>query len=398
MRLTYGWHLAYCTNIHRGETWAEIFAALKTHTLAVRDRVSPGQSYAIGLRLGDQAARALSEPFNLREFQRWLERENCYVFTVNGFPYGRFHGTRVKEQVYLPDWSMPERLEYTNRLFDLVAQIVPAGVEGSVSTLPVSFKEFATDQPRLAAARANLWQCIAHIEQTSRRSGKTLHLGLEPEPLCCLETTEETVRFFEAMRQDRPGDDRVNSFLGVNYDCCHLAVEFEEAQTALARLAAAGIKISKAHLSNALRVRPSLEAREALRAFADGVYLHQVVAQSQDGQLTRYKDLPLALERASAGDREWRVHFHVPLHSKPTGLFGSTADHLHGVLDYLAEHPRTCGHFEMETYTWEVLPPGLKSSDVTGQLALEYQWVFEQFARRGIKSAKSDLLAKRAAM
>ena len=140
MKLSHGLHLAYCTNIHRGESWAQTFQSLKDYTLAVRDRVATGQPYAIGLRLGADAARELADPAALLAFQKWLDREHCYVFTINGFPYGQFHGTRVKEQVYAPDWTTTERLDYTNRLFDLLAQLVPAGVDGSVSTVPVSFK------------------------------------------------------------------------------------------------------------------------------------------------------------------------------------------------------------------------------------------------------------------
>ena len=109
----------------------------------------------IGLRLSNQAARELAEPPTLLAFQKWLGQHGCYVFTINGFPYGRFHGGRVKEQVFAPDWSTRERLDYTNLLFDLLAQLVPAGVEGSVSTLPGSFKEFihgpASSAPRTGA-------------------------------------------------------------------------------------------------------------------------------------------------------------------------------------------------------------------------------------------------------
>jgi len=391
MRFSHGLHLAYCTNIHRGETWSETFDALRRYTLAVRDRVCPNSAYAIGLRLGDQASRELSEPATLTAFCRWLDEQHCYVFTINGFPYGQFHGSRVKEQVYAPDWTTPERVAYTNRLFDLLVQLVPEGVEGSVSTVPVSFKEFLRTEEQLRASRQNLWQCVDHIAKLSERTGRKLHLGLEPEPLCHLETTEETVRYFDQLRMDRPDDSRLGECLGVNYDCCHLAVEFEEPAQALGRLCEHGIKISKLHLSSALKVRPAAEAREALQSFADDIYFHQVVERQADGTIRRYKDLDVALRSNpqaipdAPDSAEWRIHFHIPLHSRPTPLFDNTADHILGVLDVWQRHPRMCSHFEMETYTWEVMPPEIKNRSVVDQLVNEYEWTLAELARRGIQ-------------
>jgi sugar phosphate isomerase/epimerase len=391
MELSGGLHLAYCTNIHRGETWAETFANLERYTLRVRERVAQGKRYAIGLRLSDVASRELSDPKALLEFRRWLDRRDCYVFTINGFPYGRFHGTRVKEQVYLPDWRTAERVDYTNRLFDLLAQLVPPGVEGSVSTVPASFKEFIRSEEDVQAMRRRLWQCVDHVAALCERTGRRLHLGLEPEPMCYLETSEETALFFDQLREDRPGDARLTEHLGVNYDTCHLAVEFEEPADVLARFQSRGIRVSKLHFSSALKVRPDAASRQALAAFADDVYLHQVVARAEDGTLKRYADLDLALEAASAVEpatvaSEWRIHFHVPLHSRPTEHFETTTDHLLGVFDALATQPGLCSHAEMETYTWEVLPPELKLRDVVEQLVGEYEWTLAQLAKRGIKN------------
>jgi hypothetical protein len=388
MKLHHGIHLAYCTNIHRGETWSETFQALQKYTLAVRDRVSLGRPYAIGLRLSEHAARELREPSTVKAFRQWLDRENCYVFTINGFPYGRFHGARVKEQVYAPDWTTRERLDYTNLLFELLAEIVPSGVEGSVSTVPVSFKEFIRDQHLINEAAANLWRCVEQIERLTRRTGRQLHLGLEPEPLCYLETSAETVKFFELMREQRPGDLRLNEHLGVNYDCCHLAVEFENAAEALGRLRQHQIKLSKIHLSSALRVRPTTEVRNALKAFADDTYLHQVVERAADGRLVRYKDLDEALAADHVARRteqtEWRIHFHIPLHSPPTSLFGNTQDHITGALEVLRHDPQRCAHFEMETYTWEVMPAELKNRSVVDQLVAEYDWTLARLREHGL--------------
>lgn len=386
MKLNDGIHLAYCTNVHRGETWAETFAALDRHTLPVRRRVAPGRSYAIGLRLGRRAATELAQPAALAAFRRWLERHDCYVFTINGFPYGSFHGTRVKEQVYAPDWATAERVTYTKQLFELLVELLPAGAAGSVSTVPASCKAFVTADPaRRRAIFANLTECARTIAALSEKTGRDLHLGLEPEPLGLIETSEETVDFFNEWRASDPGVDPLRRCVGVNYDCCHLAVEFEAPAVALGRIAAAGLRLSKLHLSSALRVRPNAEGRRALAAFVEPTYLHQVVVGRDNEVRRRFIDLPEALadSEPSRPDDEWRIHFHVPLHAAPGAPFGDTRDHLVGALDWLGAHRGACAHLEMETYTWEVLPPAMRLP-IEDQLVREYAWTLEACARRGL--------------
>lgn len=383
MQLKHGIHLAYCTNIHRGESWPEVFANLETHVLDVRARVAPLRAYGIGLRLGDRASRELAQPDALAGFRDWLEQHRCYVFTINGFPYGQFHGTRVKEQVYAPDWTTPERMEYSLRLFEILAALLPEGMDGSVSTVPGSFKEFITSKAQVDAMAANLWRCVDHLAALRERTGKRLHLDLEPEPLCYVETSEETVRFFQRLQSMRPGDPRLTEHLRVNYDTCHLAIEFEEPAEAIRRFREAGVRIGKLHFSSALKVVPTPQIRRSLEAFSDAVYFHQVVARGPEGSLTRYRDLPLALEAASEA-REWRIHYHIPLHCAPAEGLDTTQDHLLGVMDELAADPGLCQHIEMETYTWEVLPPELRQRSVVDQLAGEYAWTLGRLVERGL--------------
>jgi hypothetical protein len=390
MRLNHNLHLTYSTNVHRGETWRDTFNSLKNYTLAVRDSVCLRASFGIGLRLSNRAAVELSDSKTFLEFQRWLGKNNCYVFTMNGFPCGQFHAARVKENVYRPDWTSPERLAYTNLLFDLLAQLVPAGIEGSVSTLPGSFKEFISTREQEMEIRKNIFHCAEHISRVSEKSKRQLHLGLEPEPLCLLENSAETISFFEKLRAEYKNDSRLDEHLGVNYDTCHFAVEFEEPQNALGSLLEHKIKISKIHLSSALKIQSTTEAREQLKIFADGIYLHQIVTRDENGTRNICRDLPEALAEFSIShfpspvSEEWRIHFHVPLHAPMIPPFENTNDHLLGVLDLLAENPQTCSHLEMETYTWEVLPPELKTQNLVEQLAAEYKWTLAHLAKRGL--------------
>jgi len=389
MLLNHGIHLGYCTNIHRGETWEETWSGLKNYTLRVKDRVSGGKPYGIGLRLSQQAAVELSAPGKIDEFKAWLDANNCYVFTINGFPYGSFHGTRVKEQVFKPDWSTTERLTYTNLLFDILAQLLPPGVSGSVSTLPGSHKTFGVGADELQAIFTNLRLCREHIEKVATSSGHDLHLGLEPEPLGLFETSGETLKFFGLYLDRNPRDRDFFKFVGLNYDTCHLAIEFEDAEKALSRITGAGIRLSKLHFSSALKLKPTPENIAQLPAFDEPVYFHQVIASyGKDEPLRRFKDLPDALQFAQANPgilgEEWRVHFHIPIHAQPGGGFDSTRDHLIGAMDWLAKNPTKCQHIEMETYTWEVLPLEMRSGDVVDQLVREYDWTLGEMRNRAL--------------
>ena len=389
MLLNHGIHLGYCTNIHRGETWEETWNGLKNYTLRVKDRVSGGKPYGIGLRLSHQAALELAAPGKIDEFKAWLDAHNCYVFTINGFPYGSFHGTRVKEQVFKPDWSTTERLTYTNLLFDILAQLLPPGVSGSVSTLPGSHKTFGIGADELQAIFTNLRLCREHIEKVATKSGHDLHLGLEPEPLGLFETSGETLKFFGLYLDRNPTDRDFFKFIGLNYDTCHLAIEFEEAQKALDRITGAGIRLSKLHFSSALKLKPTPENIAKLPAFDEPVYFHQVIASyGKDEPLRRFKDLPDALQFAQSNPstlgEEWRIHFHIPIHAQPGGGFDSTRDHLIGAMDWLAKNPSKCQHIEMETYTWEVLPLEMRSGDVVDQLVREYEWTLGEMRSRAL--------------
>ena len=377
--------LAYCTNIHPAESWEETFEVLKTDVLAVRDRVSPNSPFAIGLRLSARAADELIGPdgVNLRLFKAWLFEVNCYVFTINGFPYGAFHGERVKEKVYQPDWTTEARLTYTNNLFIIIAELCTEETGGSVSTLPGSFKEFGADENLIFA---NLYACARFIETMGAESGKDLHLGLEPEPLGHFENTAETLAFFERFfawcKAKDLRTDCLTRHIGINYDTCHFALEFEDCHASLKALTDAGLRISKIHLSNALSFDPQNdEALKAIRQFDEPTYLHQVILNTEP--LTRFKDLPdflspLQTENLTLNTQtEGRIHFHVPLYSEPLAPLGSTLDHAEAALSYLKKFPETCPHLEIETYTWGVLPDHLQKP-LTDQIAAEYEWVLPQ--------------------
>ena len=392
MKISNQAHLAYCTNVHRGNSWEETFDSLERYVMEVRKSVVPSERFAIGLRLGAEAARELSYSDEITRFRRWLDQNDAYVFTINGFPYGNFHGSPVKEEVYRPDWTTNERLNYTLALFTILEQLLESGEEGSVSTLPGSFKEFVPNHDIPEVMIKNLNTCALEIEKLAGPKNLDLHLGMEPEPLGLFETTPETISFFDHLFLQADDPEITRKRIGVNYDCCHLAVEFEDAHEGLDSLVNHRIRLSKLHLSSALTAKPNESNLQRLKDFIEPVYLHQV-ALGQNGRcIGRIKDLDLALASHKAGKineaDEWRIHFHVPLHASPGGDLGDTRIHVIDTLFWLSKNPNACSHLEMETYTWEVMPEELQAGTVVEQVAREYEWTLEQI--RKIELNKKD--------
>ncbi len=378
--LVQGKQLVYCLNVHRGETWAENFAAIREKALAVRRLVAPGEPFGLGLRLGGRAARDLASPEARREAADYFAAENLHAVTVNAFPHGQFHGARVKENVYRPDWRTTERRDYTNLVADILADLLPEGGRGSISTAPCSFKGWVGKED-VSLMGSRLAECAAHLAAIRERTGREIFLGLEPEPGCYLETTEEAVAFFnEAL----PQEEAVRRHLGVCVDTCHTAIQFEEIAETLCRYEREGIGVSKIQLSAALRVTPDEESLRALLPFCEPVYLHQVKARRRSGELLSWLDLPEALREAPRHRdiEEMRIHFHVPLFFEGKGALGSTA---HLLDEALFRQTRT-EHLEIETYTFDVLPPELREGGIAHSIAREYEWVIGRAAASARRS------------
>ncbi len=393
MRLLHPAHaeLTYCTNVHPGETLPEVRAALRQHVLAVKARVASEHRFGVGLRLSAAAADALAEPGELERFAAELDAAKLYCVTLNGFPYGAFHATEVKERVYLPDFRDPERVRYTRVLSRVLAALLPPGQRGSISTVPGCFKPEAAEPDAPFRMAASLVEVAATLVELEREHGQHITLGLEPEPHCFLETSTEAVHFFEACLLAAPlrkqlvestgiapadAERTLRRHLGICLDTCHASVEFETPLSAFRALGAAGISVPKVQLSAGLRLaRATPEGLSALGAFASGVYLHQTVVRRGE-QLLRFVDLPQALASSQPVDSEWRVHFHVPIFLRELGPFESTQDDLVPLLLELSRSA-DCPHLEVETYTWDVLPEAHRNVPVDEAIARELKFVLD---------------------
>jgi hypothetical protein len=389
-------HLTYSTLVHPGDDWREMRESVAAHVPAVKRVVSPDRPMGVSLRLSGASADALAgDPAERKAFADYLASQDLYVYTVNAFPYGPFKGREVMEQVYEPDWTSEERTRYTMDVADVLVDITEPAVEPSIQTAPLAFRPKVTGQEYVESFTRNLLRVVAHLVDIERRTGRRIKLALEPEPFCFLETTEETVRYFEERVYSAAGSRQLASLtglpvseapglvrrhLGVVFDIGHQSVAFEDITASLELLVAAGIPIFKLQEAAALWV-PEVtdEAVRELERFTDTIYLSQTT-ERRDGELIRHLNLRDAIDAwrdSPGGTREWRTHFHVPVFLDEIGGFRTTRSGIEAALRMHAATPLS-DHLEIETYTWDVLPSELKTGDIDEYVSREIDWVRDQ--------------------
>jgi sugar phosphate isomerase/epimerase len=395
MLLPDGRHLGYCTNVHPYDDLQGLRTALSDVAVPLRARfVQQGRlardaALGVGLWLPASVAADLArDPASLRA---WMDERGLYAFTVNAFPFGDFHGARVKDDVFRPHWGQPERLAYTLQAAEVLAALLPEGVDGSLSTHTGGYRAWGAAGPDVPSVARALRAAAAGLADLQARTGRRVLLALEPEPDALLETTDEMIGFFE--RHLLPAGEAARRHLGLCFDACHQAVQHEDMADAVARLRAAGVGIAKVQLSSAIRVPSPAAAAAQLAPWAEDRWLHQVVGRARDGRPVRHADLPAALADPAALDAaEWRIHYHVPLYTDrldAEGLLRTTRPDLVRLLDVLADlagladpsDPAVTSHLEIETYSFFMIPAALRAAWGAGTLLdcldQEYGWVLK---------------------
>lgn len=376
--------VSYCANVHPSLSVDGVFQTLFRYTLPIQKLVD--RPIAVGLWMPQSVIEELpGRPDFAMKLSDELSSHKLLCYTFNAFPYGNFHSERVKENVYLPDWTDPARRVYTEACADILSQLVPDGIEGSISTMPLGFKRLSDRPGFLEATHENFLQLTRHLDELHDSTGKVIRIAVEPEPHCLLETTDETLAWYESLLSAAKKQDLealVYRHIGLCFDTCHQAVEFEDMAEIIPRIEKAGIRINKVQMSSALELtNPATNAQglKDLAAFNEPRYLHQTMIQSPGKDIERIEDLTSeALERlASASDATAaRIHFHVPIHQSKMASLGTTQLQLREALEAIhkLDYPP---HLEVETYTWSVMKPADENAIING-IAAEFAHVHKE--------------------
>ncbi len=370
--------LGYCTNVHAGEDLDRYLASLEKYSVDVKSRMPGGRPLAIGLWLSARTARQILNGNRLAEFRAFLRSNGLRAFTMNGFPYGNFHADTVKHQVYKPDWTEPERLDYTANLIEILTRLMPEGSQAGISTLPLGWPGDGFDYGRAAD---NLIRIAELLRINELLTGKLIHLDIEPEPGCILGSGGDVVSFFKDYLLPGRIESDILRYIRVCHDICHASVVFEDQQAAIKNYVANGIRIGKIHVSSAIEAEIGdenlLPVLDQLKAFQEDRYLHQTYIKQAD-RIVPCDDLPQAISDIDTGKRgTLRCHFHVPIFIEKFGHLKTTR---HEIVDCLRNIYKMsdCRHFEVETYAWTVLPDELRTEDLAQGIAKELLWTQEK--------------------
>lgn len=383
--------VGYCTNVHAGESYREILDNLERHALRVKEIISPNEPMGVGLWISAAAARQIIDEQWILPLRDWLRERGLNAFTLNGFPHDHFHEKVVKDRVYRPDWISAARAQYTRDLIVILKQLLDEGEEGSISTLPLGWPTHGPwGESQLAAAAMQLTTIAIALHTAREDDGRLIHLDIEPEPGCVLQTGEQAAAFIA----DRlfPLSEQANlpcrEYMRICHDVCHAAVMFEDQGESLRIYERAGVRVGKVQVSSAVDVdfdampaKRRRDAMERLSDFAEPRYLHQTTIK-RDSRMEMFTDLSDALASRHALDLagRWRIHFHVPIFLDGLGFGGVGTTHGEIALAVRAARAMGVRHWEIETYAWDVLPDDLRPVSLAEGIAREFSW-FEDLCR-----------------
>jgi len=368
--------ITYCGNVHPVLSFKDLEAYLRESTPKVQKAF--GSKFPLGLWLPKSALDEALSPEGLKNLLMALDRLETRPISFNGFPMEVFHGTRVKENVYQPDWSASSRLEYTKDLARLGFEL---GVKDfSISSLSGGFRP---DDHELKVERyIQHWlQWVEWARAFETKTGVRVALALEPEPFNTMEDQSDAIALWSRMRrqavQSGLSEQDLQRYLGLCFDTCHFSVRYIPLLKAWDELAAVGLPVHKIQVSVAPRWQQSMGAVALERFFKwqEPVYLHQSFALV-NGKREDFLDLDLA-RQFKADVEQWRTHFHVPIH------YGhredSTGAELIGFLQDLKQRKVDLPVLEVETYSFGSMGVQWGERESLEQsIAKEMTWLQEQ--------------------
>jgi hypothetical protein len=279
-------------------------------------------------------------------------------------------------------------------LADILAALLPQDhITGSISTVPCSFRSWPDGLDDISLMLKNLLEVIVHLALLADKTSRIIQLALEPEPDGYLENAHECIEFIcdQLLRwgpdfvshnlacDHRTSTELIRRHLGLCLDTCHAAVQFEEPMNILQQCRTRKVSIPKIQLTAALECVIDEQTPSVLSGFAEDTYLHQTRIRGRKS-LRSWPDLPDVLDDLAYQKKGslLRCHYHVPLFWEGTPPLRSTRSVLSPA--FMRQLKKGASpHLELETYTFNILPPEIKPSGLQQGIIREFEWFMDQW-------------------
>jgi sugar phosphate isomerase/epimerase len=309
-------HLSHGTaNLGSARNLRAVVDQLDTYASAVRARLGV-DTLGVSLWLPPVLAAALAVDGRARtRLRAELDARGLEVVTLSGVPYAEGGGEA-------PDWSTPERLEYTLDLARILVDLLPEDADrGAVSTIGFG-RRAGWDAGKERASARILGRLSSGLTEVAWQTGRAVRVGFQPEPGYVLDGAAATVTALAHIDKER---------LGVSLDLANLACTWEDPAEALDALSDAGLSIIRVQVAAGIEVAQPVAAAEILRGYVDTDHAHQVTNPAG----AYLDDLSQALGDLPPGP--WRIRYPLPLQSAPqpplaatTGVWRAALRHLIG--------------------------------------------------------------------
>ncbi|MDT5039958.1 MAG: hypothetical protein QOE51_943 [Actinoplanes sp.] len=315
-------HLSHGANLRPARDLEAVVAQLDTYAAAIRARLGV-DTLGVSLWLPPSLAAALAVNARARtRLRAELDARGLEVVTLSGVPYAEGGDEGSATARYVPDWSSPDRLEYTLDLARILVDLLPEdAVRGDVTTVGIG-RRAGWDAAKEKKCAQVLGRLSGGLAEVAWHTGRAVRVGFQPEPGCVMDDTASTIAALARVDKDR---------IGVCLDLANLACTWRDPAEVLDQFAAAGVQIIRVQVAAALEVGNPVQAAETLRGYVEADHLHQVTT-AEGGYVD---DLAQALGEFPPGP--WRVRYHQPLHVRPvaplaatTGVWRSALAHLMG--------------------------------------------------------------------
>ncbi|HFL8819312.1 MAG TPA: metabolite traffic protein EboE [Candidatus Azoamicus sp. OHIO2] len=365
--------LTYCSNIFKEQDITKLLKILTDYVFFIRKHFKC-KYIGLGLCVSNTLINNVLNIHNLSYLRTWLIKYNLYISSINGFVYKSFHTKKIKEHIHYPDWTSSKRVDYTKKIIYFLSAALTKMTDVSISTSPLSFKTWIRRKNAkyiFFKSSVNILYVLQLLINMYKNKKHYIHLDIEPEPYCLLESVNDFLYFFIKwlipnsklylhLLDKKNKASYLRKYINLCYDICHFSVNYYNHIDIIKSIVLNKIKVGKIQVSSALEATITNDnykiIMKELLFLNKSKFLHQNTLVTENKIfINKHIDLNYEVLKGFCNDTKLRIHCHMPLHlTKYRSYLDTTTNESKDVFLTLLKCIKI-KHIEIETYTYDIL-------------------------------------------